>query len=230
MSALHLSIDQCLRSEGPFAAIATVPTTSGQWIWARVRVIVVCGFFYGACMGSFGGVVEDGWKQILLSAVKVPFLFLVTFILCLPSFYVMNAFAGLREDFDRVSNGLLAFQTIAAIVLAALGPITLLMNLTTGFYSFIKLWNGLVFAVASISGHYAMARAYRPLILANARHGIFLRVWVGLYAFVAIELAWVLRPFVGDPRLPFQILRPEFLGNAYVEIVKLLLRVARQAF
>ncbi len=162
---------------------------------------------------------------MLLSASKVPLLFLVTFLLCLPSFYVMNAFAGLREDFARVSNALLAFQAIAAIVLAALGPITVLMNLTTGFYSFIKLWNGLMFAVESLSGHYVMARLYRPLVFSNSRHAVLLRVWIVLYTFVGIQMAWVLRPFVGSPGMPFQIFRPEAWGNAYLEIGGIFARV-----
>lgn len=181
-------------------------------------------------MGSFGGVLGDGWKQILLSDSKVPLLFLVTFLLCLPPFFVMNAFAGLRSDFGLASNALLGFQAVAAIVLAALGPITALMNLTTGYYSFIKLWNGLVFAVASLAGHYAMSRLYHPLVVSNPRHALLLRVWVLLYTFIGIQMAWVMRPFVGSPGMPFQIFREEAWGNAYLEVIQLFFRVLRRWF
>jgi hypothetical protein len=47
-----------------------------------------------------------------------------------------------------------------------------------------------MFAVASLSGHYVMARLYRPLVLSNSRHAILLRVWIVLCTFVGIQLAW----------------------------------------
>lgn len=56
---------------------------------------------YGAVMGSFSGLAGEGWKQAVISATKVPCLFLVTFLLCLPSFYVLNALAGLRQTFPE---------------------------------------------------------------------------------------------------------------------------------
>jgi hypothetical protein len=230
MTATWLEIDQCLRAEGGFAPAPDSPLAPGRPLGAQLRVIVLCGALYGACMGGFGGILGDGWKQILLSASKIPLLFLVTFLLCLPSFFVMNGLAGLREDFARVAAALLGFQCIAAIVLAALGPVTILMNVSTGFYPFIKLWNGVIFAVASLAGHYRMATLYRPLIGVNGRHRIFLRVWIVLYSFVGIQMAWVMRPFVGSPGMPFEVFREEAWGNAYVELLHLALRVVRHLF
>jgi len=36
--------------------------------------------------------------------------------------------------------------------------------------------------------------------------------------FVAIQLAWVLRPFIGDPSRPTTFFRETAWGNAYVKI------------
>lgn len=222
------SVAALLRGEGLFSNLDPAATDSRERLRAQAMMIVLGGIAYGACMGSFGGLLGDGWKQILLSASKVPFLFVVTFLLCLPSFYVINSLLGLHADFPRVLNALVTFQAVAAIVLLALGPITALMNLTTGFYSFIKLWNGLIFAVASVSGHYAMSRLYRLLASENRKHAVLLRVWIGLYTFVGIQMAWVLRPFVGSPGMPFEIFREEAWGNAYVEIAGMILHVIRK--
>jgi len=230
MSSLLLTIDHFLRMEGPFSAVRLETDEARKRVWMQLRFIALCGGVYGAMMGSFGGVIGDGWKQILLSAAKVPFLFLMTFLLCLPSFFVMNALSGLHADFTRILHAILGFQSLASIVLAALGPITLLMNLTTDFYSFILLWNALIFGIASVSGHFMMSKLYRPLIASNPRHAILLRVWIVLYTFVGIQLAWVLRPFVGSPRLPFQFFRPGAWGNAYVEVANLILHVWKTYF
>jgi|ERR1051325_10225839 hypothetical protein len=227
MGSLLLTVDQVLRGEGVFSSVQPQTIPSRQQTWEQFRVIALCGALYGGLMGGFGGVWGDGWKQILLSACKVPSLFLVTCVLCLPPFYVMNALAGLQPDFSRVLRALLGFQCLASIVLAAMAPLTLLMNLSSDFYGFILLWNGLIFAVASLSGHFLMSRLYRPLIQSNALHAIFLRVWIFLYTFVGIQMAWVLRPFVGSPNLSFQIFRREAWGNAYIEMFNLVLRVLR---
>jgi len=45
------------------------------------------------------------------------------------------------------------------------------------------------------------------------------------YAFVGIQMAWLLRPFVGAPNTPVRFFREEAWGNAYVVVVKLLLEV-----
>jgi len=47
-------------------------------------------------------------------------------------------------------------------------------------------------------------------------------VWLVVYSFVGIQLAWVLRPFVGSPTELVQFIRTEELSNAYVRIAELL--------
>lgn len=225
MSALYLTIDQFLRGEGIFATILPAQVSPREQAWAQLRFIVVCGCIYGAVMGSFGGLTWRSVHQILVSATKVPLLFLVTFLLCVPSFYVMNALRGLHADFLRVLNALLGFQSLAAIVLAALGPITWLMNVSTTLYPFIVLWNGLMFGVASFCGHFMLRKLYRPLVASNPRHALLQKVWIVLYTFVGIQMAWVLRPFIGAPGMPVQFFRQEAWGNAYVQVLELILRV-----
>jgi hypothetical protein len=44
-----------------------------------------------------------------------------------------------------------------------------------------------------------------------------LYIWIVLYGFVGTQLAWTLRPFFGDPGLPFQIFR-RIEGNFYVNM------------
>lgn len=224
MAALFLTIEQFLRAEGLFNGGGTARAR----MWAQLRMVVVCGAVYGAAMGSFHGLGGEGWKQAVLSATKVPLLFLATFALCFPSFYVLNTLAGLRGDFPRVINAVLGFQSLTAIVLAALAPITELMNLSTAAYSFMVLWSGIMFAVATVCGQWKMNALYRPLIADNPRHRVLALAWMTLYWFVGIQMAWMLRPFVGDPNRPVQVLRSEAWGNAYVEIVDLVLRVLHQ--
>ncbi len=46
---------------------------------------------------------------------------------------------------------------------------------------------------------------------------LLLYIWILLYSFVGTQLAWTLRPFFGDPNLPFQIFR-QMEGNFYSNV------------
>ena len=55
-------------------------------------------------------------------------------------------------------------------------------------------------------------------------HRLLRRLWFVLYAFVGVQMAWTLRPFIGNPELPAQFFR-DSIGNAYVNVARVLLRV-----
>jgi hypothetical protein len=48
--------------------------------------------------------------------------------------------------------------------------------------------------------------------------------WVGIYAFVGIQMGWVLRPFVGYPDTQVQFFRTDTWGNAYVIVFETIWR------
>jgi hypothetical protein len=190
-------------------------------VWMRTGITIFGGAFYGAVMGSFGGVSGDRSLQILISAVKVPLLLIVTFGIALPSFFVLNTLLGLRSDFLAVVRALAGGQAGLTIVLASLAPYTLLWYASSANYQWALLFNGLMFAIATFTAQAILRSAYRPLIARNPRHRALLRLWLLLYAFIAIQMAWVLRPFVGSPGLPVQFFREESWDNAYVIVARM---------
>ena len=179
------------------------------------------GVFYGAVMGSFGGVAGQRALQPLYSGLKVPLLLLITFALSLPSFFVLNSILGLRDDFGAVLQALVATQAGLTVILAALAPFTAFWYASVGDYQLAILFNAGMFAVASVAAQYMLRRAYRPLIARDPRHRILMRGWLGIYAFVGIQMGWVLRPFVGQPGSPTRFFREEAWGNAYVEVARI---------
>ena len=79
-------------------------TESGQTRWALQRLsitLVLFGVLYGAAMGTFGGVRGERLLQVVYSAAKVPLLLVVTFVIGLPSFFVINTLFGLRRDLSQ---------------------------------------------------------------------------------------------------------------------------------
>jgi hypothetical protein len=186
--------------------------------WA-LALIVAFGLLYGALMGTFYG--EGQWPralQALYSATKVPLLLIMTFLLALPSFYVINMLFGLGADFARAVRALLATQAGLTVILASFGPFTVLFYASTTNYDAAILFNGVMFAAASFAAQRLLRRFYAPLIARNPRHRQMARLWLILYAFVGIQMGWVLRPFIGRPDSPTQFFREGAWGNAYVEV------------
>lgn len=202
----------------------------GQAAPLRLTRLVTCavlgGVVYGAVMGSYSGLSLDRCQLLFFAASKVPLLTLGAFVLSLPSFFVINTLLGLRDDFGRSLRGLAATQASLAVVLAALAPFTATYYASTTNYSSAVVFNGLMFLIATAAAQLVLRRHYTPLIAENLRHVWMLRGWLIIYWFVAIQLAWLLRPFVGDPNSRPEFFRPDVLAeNAYVVVVKLAWRV-----
>jgi hypothetical protein len=111
-----------------------------------------------------------------------------------------------------------------AAVLGALGPLTLFWYASSPDYRSALRCNGAMFLVASFAAQYLLRGYYRPLVRRNPRHRRMLACWAFIYVLVAIQLAWLLRPFIGAPERDVQFLRPEAWDNAYVYVGRLILQ------
>ena len=183
--------------------------------------VAVFGLWYGAVMGTFGGFASDRLMQVLYSSTKVPLLLFATFVLSLPSFYVLNVLLGLGQDFGDAVRCLVAAQAGTTVVLAVLAPYTALFYASRRHYQAAIMFNAVAFGAASLTGQFLLLRFYHPLIQRNARHRWMARLWILVYAFVGIQMGWVLRPFIGNPAEPPEFLRTEAWSNAYVVILRL---------
>ncbi len=220
MSALLRQADDVLRRG---SAPGADPSRDRSFAVRNFVVLIVAfGVFYGAVMGTYGGVATGRVWQVIYSAIKVPLLLIATFLLSLPSFFVLNTLLGLRGDFGRVVGSLLATQAGLTVILASLAPVTAFWYVSGSDYQPAILFNGLMFAVASLSAQWLLRREYRPLIARQPAHGWMLRTWIVIYVFVGIQMGWVLRPFIGDPRAPVQFFREDSWSNAYVVVIEML--------
>lgn len=203
-----------LRAEGRHAVGAERVPWGGL-----VAIVVACGALYGATMGTFGW--ESGGREraVAYSAIKVPILLTFSLSTALPSFYVVNALLGLRADFAAAARGILSAQGTLAIALASLAPVTCFYAACGTSYRGAVFWNACAFGTALLCAQKTLARHYRPLVARDRRHRAALAAWFALYAFVAIKVGWVLRPFVGDPALPVTFLREgKWADNPYVNL------------
>ncbi len=189
------------------------------------RIGLVTCVLYGAVMGATnllqGSELDLPHKlmQIGVSALKVPVLFLLTCAIVLPPIYVSNAFVGSRLSFRQMLAVLLSALAVTTTVLASMATVALFFALTSQSYDFLKLLHVLFFVYAGLAGLAYQRRCLRELMPAGASTGGLWVLWLVLYMFVGTQLAWVLRPFVGDPGTHFQVFRPRS-GNFYESVTR----------
>ena len=217
MRAAFAHTDEFLRAGGGFGP---APRAGRPGWWLPVMIL---GFapIYGGMMGSFQFDSPERVLQVVYAAVKMPLLLFATTALCLPGFFVLNTILGLRDDFPEALQAVLAGQAGLSVALASLAPITRFWYFSASDYRAALLFNAGMLTLAAVAGQIVMFRSYRVLIRRHRYHRLMLYAWLVLYAFVGMQMGWVLRPFVGAPNIPVQFFRAEPFSNAYVVIVRL---------
>ncbi len=209
MRSVLTEVDDLLRASGPYGF-----ATRGVPVLRLLAVILIGGFVYGATMGSYAG----RPLQSLYSGFKVPLLLLGTSAIVLPNFFVLNTLLGLRDDFAGALRGVFAAQSVVAVTLTALAPVTLVGYASGVDYAGATRLNFVCFGLATLAGHLGCEKFYRPLVERDPRHQLARYAWTVLYVFVGVQLAWVFRPFVGDPRMPTAFFRADAWSNAYLVV------------
>ncbi|HEY9748848.1 MAG TPA: actin-binding WH2 domain-containing protein [Allocoleopsis sp.] len=178
---------------------------------------------YGAVIGAFAGPL-----QALSSAVKLPALYLITLIICLPTLYFFNIIFGSKLTLRQHFVVLLGAAAIISILLFSFAPVTLFFLATIDNYQFFKLLNVIIFGITGFLGinflyHGLQALSHQDSPGQATRTQI-LQSWLILYAFVGSQLGWTLRPFFGAPGQPFELFR-DMQGNFYLNVIQSIVEV-----
>ena len=191
---------------------------------ALLALLALCAL-YGAAAGAYAGP-----AQAIAAAIKLPVLFLGTLAICFPGFFVIQVLVGSRLRLPQVLALVLGALSLSAILLATVVPVTVFFLLTGANYYFLTLLHVLIVLGAGLVG---MAALHEGLMFACEKRGVYpkkamtiMKVWAVLFAFVGIQMAWNLQPFVGDRGKPFQLFRHNE-GNFYTAIVYSLERLSR---
>jgi hypothetical protein len=188
--------------------------------WARRGYeafwIILLSGAYGAVMGSYNGVM-----QALASGIKFPMLFTLSILICFPAFFILQQVLGSKLGLRQMLGIIMAGFVMTALVLASFSPIIIFFMITGGNYAFLKL---LHVGVCILAGLIGMKTILAALQYACEKKDIYpkigvtvFRFWLIILAFVGMQLAWNLRPFVGNRNLPFEWFR-ERESNFYLAV------------
>lgn len=175
---------------------------------------------YGAIVGAYGG----GF-QILSGAIKLPALYLVTLMICLPTLYFFDILSGSKLNFKQYATMALTAVSVISVLLFAFAPVILFFLISIKDYVFFLLLNVLVMGITGTIGVRLFYKGMRDMTASGEGIGkksrrYLLQGWVLLYGLVGSQLGWTLRPFLGVEGEPFQVFRPEIDGNFYGQVIR----------
>lgn len=111
---------------------------------ASSAVALAC---YGAVLGAFHSPL-----MALTSAVKLPLLFLVTLVICLPTLYLFNLVFGARLSVRQSVALVMVAITVTSMLAVAFAPISLFFLITAPDYGFFKLLNVAILTLSAVVG------------------------------------------------------------------------------
>ncbi|MBE9039298.1 actin-binding WH2 domain-containing protein [Oscillatoriales cyanobacterium LEGE 11467] len=172
---------------------------------------------YGLIIGA-----SQSGLQALASGIKLPSLYLVTLLICLPTLFFFHVLAGSRMTFSQYLLMALSAVSVISVLMVGFAPVTLFFLITVNDYLFFVLLNVIIFAIAGFVGVHFLYKGMRFLtredISGSGLRTKILPLWLSLYGFVGSQMGWVLRPFFGTPEQPFALFR-EREGNFYLSIL-----------
>ncbi|MFM7408689.1 MAG: actin-binding WH2 domain-containing protein [Cuspidothrix sp.] len=194
----------------------------GVRVTNKIISLLVCSFLF---LGLYGGIIGayHSWMQALSSAVKLPALYLITLLICLPTLFFANIIFGSKRNFAQYFALVLTAVAVTSVLLFSFAPITLFFLMTTNNYQFLILLNVIIFSLTGFIGISSLYSATN-VVLEQEDEGSktrqkIIKSWLLLYAFVGSQLGWTLRPFFGNPDSAFQLFR-EREGNFYLSVLQ----------
>ncbi len=209
------------RADGALRALLR-PDAPAMALPKLAILVALCGAIQGAIMGSYA-LFNGGSPLFMVWAMfKVPLFLGIAAALCFPALRVLYYLVGLSDEFAPMIRALTAAQAAFAAILAAMAPFVLVFYASGLSYRGALMLNLAVFALAGIAAQNVARGRLQALLARESRH---LKLWAlgfGVWAFVAVQLAWNLRPFIGSPEASVQFLRPDAFSNVYLALWKIL--------
>lgn len=187
--------------------------------WLRLVVgTFLAGLPYGCVIGWWTP------RLALYTAVKFPIVLLATSALTFPFAWIAARRLGLVASTARIAAMTVLPLFVAAATLASLAPVVLFFTIATPretathetAHHLLYLMHVGTVGSAGTWGVFHLRRLLPALCADPRRRRALIASWIVAYAFVGGEIAWILRPFVGSPFYPVELIRADALrGNVY---------------
>jgi hypothetical protein len=202
--------------------------SEGIKLKSKISSLMLSSFCFFAIYGGIIGTFHSP-LQTISSAIKLPTLYLITLLVCLPTLYIFNALFGSKQTIAQHFTYLLTAVTVIGILLFGFAPVALFFLITVNDYPFFLLLNVIIFALTGVMGVSFLYQIMKPIDNEDNHQNVkvrtnILKFWLVLYGFVGSQLGWTLRPFFGSPG-KFELFRPRegtFFSGVWNALIDLL--------
>ena len=186
------------------------------WNWFCVGLVVAGSALYGATIGVWQSPV-----QALFVAVKFPMLIFATVLGNAVVNGMLAQVLGAPLTFRESFGAILMSFVIATLTLAAFAPVAFLLAwsapATDYGYSVVLLTHVAAIAYAGVAANARLWRWLSRRCGNRRRAGWVLTAWLAGNLLVGTQVSWVIRPWIGNPRLEITFLREHPLQGNFFE-------------
>ncbi|NJR41027.1 MAG: actin-binding WH2 domain-containing protein [Leptolyngbyaceae cyanobacterium CSU_1_4] len=119
---------------------------------------------YGAIIGA-----SSSWQQVISSAIKLPALYLITLLICLPTLYFFDILFGSKLTFGQYAALILTTVSVISVLLFSFAPVTLFFLISIHEYTFFLLFNVAIFTITGLVGVKMFYEGMRSVTTAEDR-------------------------------------------------------------
>jgi hypothetical protein len=191
----------------------------------QVVIILLFSLLYGVAMGSYNGLLQS-----ISTGIKVPSLIFLSLLICFPALFVIQYMIGSTMNIFQMANIILSGFVVFTTISLSFSPIVVFFMITSENYAFLKLLHVAIFI---FSGIFAISTILKGLTFSCEKKNIYpkkgltiFKTWVFIIAFVSSQLAWNLRPFIGNQKMPFEVFR-KHEGNFYIAVINSIVELTK---
>ena len=144
---------------------------AGVRLPSKIISLLVCSSLflsvYGAIIGAY-----HSWMQALSSAVKLPALYLITLLICLPTLFFASIIFGSKRTFGQFFAIALTAVSVTSVLLFSFASIALFFMISTNHYQFIILINVIIFSVTGYIGVSFLRKAANIVLEEDLDQGV----------------------------------------------------------
>jgi hypothetical protein len=188
-TSLSSVFEGLLKSPKSLIAGITESKTPGAFT-SKLLVLALVGFvIFGVTMGSFS-FHEQLWAAPLKTILGLTF----STIICLPSLYVFSALTGTSLGIKEIAQGMAGALALIAALLLGFTPVLWVFSQSTTsevFFGFLVLMTWL------IALFFGTGFLLKMLEQSGTKNKGPLRVWIGIFLLVTLQMSTTLRPLIG---------------------------------
>ncbi|MDB4142280.1 hypothetical protein N9733_02315 [Akkermansiaceae bacterium] len=182
---------ECLLKH-PHSLINTIRQNEGPPALAGKLLLLTLGGFiiFGLTLGCFS--FND---QLWAAPLKTIMGLIISAVICLPSLYIFTALTGTSLKLPEIATGLAATLALIAALLLGFTPVLWVFSQSTEFEPFFGFLVLLAWLIAVGFGTGVLVKMLKHTETTKTTP---LRIWIGIFILVTLQMSTTLRPIIGE--------------------------------